>query len=82
MKKQVTEHELIKIANTRLINMPEYEEGMQIYTATMESYILKMTGEFFLEADGKATSKTVKALPLYDKLAKELGDEYQVVYQT
>ena len=82
MKKQVTEQALIKVANARLINMPEYEVGMQIYTATMVSHILNMTGEFFLESDGKATLKTVKALALYEKLAKELGDEYQVVCQT
>ena len=79
MKKQVSEQELITIANSRLQAMHGYEEGMQIYTASMEKHILMMSGEFFLDANGGATSKTVKAMPLYDELAKELGNEYQVV---
>jgi hypothetical protein len=44
----------------------------------MEKHILKMTGEFFLATDCGPTSKTVKAMPLYEKLAIELGNECQV----
>lgn len=78
MKKQVTEQELIKIANFRLSTMPGYEEGMKIHTASMDRHILKISGEFFLDSDGGATERTKKAMPLYDALVNELGNEYQV----
>lgn len=79
MKKLITEQELIAIANSRLAEMSGYEDGMRIHSARMEKNILLIEGEFFLSADGGATSKTAEVLPLYEALSKELGSQYELV---
>lgn len=78
MKKVITEQELIAIANSRLVEMSGYEDGMKIHSARMEKNILVIESELFLSADGGATSKTVEVLPLYEALSKELGSQYEV----
>ena len=79
MKRVLTQEALVSIANERLKLMPQYREGMQVFTATMQGEILVLRGEFFLDGSGTPTPQTVHALPVYDELAKALGSEFSVV---
>jgi hypothetical protein len=76
MKIALNEAELVEIANSRLRQYPGYEDGMKIDSAKMVKHILVLHGEFFFDENNSPSSKSIRAMQVYDDFSREFGNQY------
>ena len=74
--KEITEKEMISIANSEVVTMDGYIEGMLVTSAQQEGKRVVIRGEIFIDSGGLPTESTVKAFDLYS----ELSDKYSQLY--
>lgn len=59
---------ILAAANTRLKEMPGYEEGMEVSSIEKKGDVFVIYTEMFLLNNGSATEKTLRVLPVYEEL--------------
>ncbi|HHN5932834.1 DUF2498 family protein [Klebsiella pneumoniae] len=74
--KEISEKEVISIANSEIVNMDGYIKGMLVTSAQQEGERVVIRGEIFTDSGGLPTESTAKAFALYS----ELSDKYSELY--
>ncbi|MGL5947889.1 MAG: DUF2498 family protein [Aeromonas sp.] len=69
---------LLKLANDLLKAHEDYQPGMRADSVQERGGILVFQGEYFLNADGTPSAKTMAVFNLFKKLAQELSGHYQL----
>lgn len=76
--KEISEKEMISIANSEVVNMDGYIEGMLVTSAQQEGERVVIRGEIFTDSGGLPTESTVKAFDLYSQLSDKYSKLYHV----
>ena len=76
--KEISEKEMISIANSEVVNMDGYIEGMLATSAQQEGDRVVIRGEIFTDSGGLPTESTAKALDIYSDLSDIYSETYQI----
>lgn len=75
-KKQISEFELLLIANQVIQDHQDYIEGMRATSVTEQDDVLIFKGEYFLDEKGMPTLQTTAAFNMFKYLAHHLSKEF------
>lgn len=76
--KEISEKEVISIANSEIVNMDGYIKGMLVTSAQQEGERVVIRGEIFTDSGGLPTESTAKAFALYSELSDKYSELYHV----
>lgn len=77
--KEISEKEVISIANSEIVNMDGYIKGMLVTSAQQEGERVVIRGEIFTDSGGLPTESTTKAFALYSELSDKYSNIYKIV---
>ncbi len=75
-KKAISSFDLLLIANQMLQEQPNYQEGIRTDNVSEKNGVLIFTGDYFLNAEGLPTEKTMIVFNLFKHLAHKLSEEF------
>lgn len=76
--KEISEKEMISIANSEVVNMDGYIEGMMVTSAQQEGESIVIRGEIFTDSVGLPSEVTAKALEIYSDLSDIYSETYRI----
>ncbi len=77
-KKNVSEFELLLIANQLIQDHDQYFEGLRADSVEEKDDVLVFKGNYFLDANGLPTEKTTVVFNMFKYLAHQLSKEFSV----
>jgi len=77
-KKNISEFELLLIANQLIQDHDQYFEGLRADSVEEKDDVLVFKGNYFLDANGLPTEKTTVVFNMFKYLAHQLSKEFSV----
>jgi len=75
-KQEITEFDLLLIANQVIQSHADYIEGMRADSVTEKDDVLVFKGEYFLDSNGLPTENTTAVFNMFKYLAHHLSKEF------
>ncbi|EMB9110324.1 DUF2498 family protein [Klebsiella pneumoniae] len=77
--KEISEKEMISMANSEIVNMDGYIKGMLVISAQQEGERVVIRGEIFTDEVGLPTEKTKLSFLIYSKISDKYSKEFTIV---
>lgn len=81
-KKNLSEFELLMIANQIIQDHDHYVDGMRATSVAEKDGVLIFKGEYFLDSQGLPTEKTTAVFNMFKYLALHLSKEFSLESNT